>query len=142
MAVPLNLLLPAWLYLRATRGGGPPNAADLRESLLPGEPGGGGDVEWRLRGPQGDGNGDDGDAAAPPGDDDRWYESAAGWEEDVGPPPPPWLHSGAAARGLWEQAVAGEWAHTEVGRKRAAARAVLAVGAALNVAAWIVKVAV
>jgi len=154
-AVPLNLVLPAWLYLEATgeghsagsRGAG----GELQASLLGGDQGGWGASAasppvpaaarvhaWQLLRA-------DADAGAEAEGEEAWYFEAE--EGDGGPgaahsvPTLAWLPAAAGWRGALADLRHGEWLDTEVGRKRAAARLVVATGVALNTAAFAVKIA-
>lgn len=198
VAVPLNLLLPALLYLRATApplGEGDDGAEELTQALLPrrsgagegeqregdgaegGDEGGGGLRDGGLdagAAAAGAGGGTARNSEAEPGSGD-WYRgagdappgAAADGGQPAAPPALPWLRAprgtrapllaavlsraGARLRRLLARArataAAGgaplrwRWAATDVGRKRAAARAVFAVGAALWASAWAVKLA-
>ena len=168
-AVPLNLVLPAWLYLRATAGGGPPRfGADgeaLHASLLVSavdDNGGDGSARagrsWQLHAVQPGGYAD----AAP--EEEAWYQRAEDGDDLGGDSSPLGLYNSGGEGGAspsaagcvprlgwlpragWRGVLAdlrrGDWLDTEVGRKRAAARAVLVTGVALNVAAFAVKIAV
>ena len=159
MAVPLNLILPAWLYLRATTEGGPPRFSpagdELHASLLssPGEADGGQPISgraWQLQAVRGGAYEDD---LSAPGEE-AWYQradddgdvSSVGGADLRGAAVPVVPSLGWLPRAGWRGAVLGawrgDWLDTEVGRKRAAARAVLVTGLALNLAAFIVKIAV
>jgi hypothetical protein len=167
-AVPLNLVLPAWMYLRATAEGGPPRFSpagdELQASLLAGgeqEEAAGADTRggraWQLHALYGGGGGGAAAAAqedAAPGEE-AWYQRAddegdAGLALEGAPtqrnaavgivPRLGWLPR-AGWRGALAELRRGDWLDTEVGRKRAAARAVFAAGVVLNLAAFVVKIA-
>jgi hypothetical protein len=167
-AVPLNLVLPAWMYLRATAEGGPPRFSpagdELQASLLSGdeqEDAMGADTRgsraWQLHALYGAAAAAAAaaaaqeDAAAP--GEEAWYQRAddegdAGLALDGVPatrstavgivPRLGWLPR-AGWRGALAELRRGDWLDTEVGRKRAAARAVFAAGVALNLGAFAVK---
>ena len=157
MAVPLNLILPAWLYLRATAEGGPPRFSptgdDLHASLLsPGDMDGRQALSgraWQLQAVRRE---EHEDLSAP--GEEAWYQradddgdvlSVGGAEQRSAAaalvPSLGWLPR-AGWRGALRDVLRGDWMDTEVGRKRAAARAVVVTGFALNIAAFAVKIAV
>jgi hypothetical protein len=133
-AVPLNLVMPAWLYLIASAHGSGarllPSDADLgleeeedlhalsspllRDSV---------EESAELKG-------------------DAWAFSSANASLPAAPTlgylPRP---GGYTLRAAFADMVRGEWLETDVGRKRAAARAVIVVGIAMNLAAFSIKVA-
>jgi hypothetical protein len=163
-AVPLNLVLPAWMYLRATAEGGPPRFSpagdELQASLLSGEEEEAGSTllhcapsssarAWQLHAVHGGAARADAAAAAAAPGEESWYQRAdddgdvadlSGAPHSAAEPRLGWLPR-AGWRGAMAELRRGDWLDTETGRKRAAARAVALTGVALNVAAFAVKIA-
>jgi hypothetical protein len=124
-AVPLNLVMPAWLFLRATASGHQLHLspADLREAQADGDD---------LRSPlltAGEGR------------------AAGGWDFGGAAQPPPSPQGmlprpgSRGVRGAWRELCSLEWTETALLRKRAGARCVIAVAVSLNFSAFIVKAA-
>ena len=139
-AVPLNLVMPAWLYLVASSHGGGVSDADLDSAagLDPQE------TESLsaplLRG----GEGVAGEEAGPASGESWAFGAGGGGAGARGAVPKLGFlprPGGFTLRGAMADLRRGDWTHTEVGRKRGAARGVIVIGIAMNLAAFACKAA-